>query len=494
MHKNDLFPRKNLVLIFICMSLLFLTGNTGCGVDEDRKFIKMELEDYSQMGWVEAFDALHSLIKEQYAFTDWKSIDLNTLNSTIRPKIALAETASNQEDFATALLEYSRSFPDGHVHWGDEMIELINTNTKGSYGLGIIGLDDGKVIAHIVTPGGPAATTGAAGTRIDVGAEILEWDDVAITTAVSQASTLWRPNPASIATNEHKLYEQYRALTLGKVGATSKIKYKKSDGTGPFTVTLTTTDDNKAIKSQTKLWERVDDDDPITYKELPSGYGYIQLGTLESDDISTETLFNKFQEAMDYLTGRNVPGIIIDLRGNGGGSDDLAAKISGFFYSETTFYEYQNIYNAYNGKREILLPSADDSYIIGWDIPLNITPQTPFFTGPVVAIVNPDSASSAEGVALMIKNLPNGYVVSFYGTNGSFGMTGEGAKLPLNYSIGFPTGQSLNENKEIQLDSKNGVGGVSPDVRVPKTSARMINYVNNVDVELDYAVSYLQSL
>lgn len=125
---------------------------------------------------------------------------------------------------------------------------------------------------------------------------------------------------------------------------------------------------------------------------------------------------------------------------------------------------------------------------------MNITPQSPLFSGPVVAIVNPDTVSSAEGVAMAIKNLPNGHVVSLYGTNGSFGLTGGEACMPLGYTISFPTGQSLDENKVIQLDSTNGVGGVTPDVRVPRTSARMIDYANDIDVELAYAVAYLQLL
>ncbi|WP_245577082.1 S41 family peptidase [Maridesulfovibrio zosterae] len=293
------------------------------------------------------------------------------------------------------------------------------------------------------------------------------------------------------------MLEQYRALALDPVATKSKVKYLKSNGSGPFIATLTAVDDNRQIQTDTRLWNKVDDANPIKREILVSGYGYIMLGTLESDDISQDQLFNKFKEAMEFLTSNNVPGIIIDLRGNGGGSDELAAKIAGFFYSETTFYEYQNLYNAQTERLEIVLPSEDDSYIIGWDLPLNITPQSLKYTGPVVALVNPDSVSSAEGVAMVIKNLANGHVVGFYGTNGSFGMTGGGAKLPLGYEISFPTGQSLNINNKIQLDSQNGIGGIVPDVRVPRTSANMITYAKkdeNDDVELDAAVAYLQSL
>ncbi|NDV23743.1 S41 family peptidase [Desulfovibrio sp. JC022] len=489
--KNIYFSRNYATLAFAILSIFIFNGNTGCGTSPNHHpFVKTQAADYSGLSWTQAYDAFHALMQKQYAFSDWKSINWNTLDNTIRPKVVAAEAAVNADNYINALLEYTRSIPDGHVTWNSTAINGITTNTKGTYGLGIIGLDDGKVIANFVKAGGPANAAG-----IDVGSEITHWDGVPIATAVSQASTIWRPNPASIATNEHTILEQYRALALDPVGTNITVTYFKADGTGPFvTPALAAADDGGEVEFRTRLWDRVDEADPIKYEVLASGYGYIQLGTLESDDISFDQLFDKFKEAMEFLTGRNVPGIIIDLRANGGGSDELAAKISGFFYSERTFYEYQNIYNAYNEQREILLPSPDDTYILGWGLPLNIMPQYPQFRGPIVGIVNPDSVSSAEGVAMTIQNLENGYIVSFYGTNGSFGMTGGEAKIPLGYTISFPNGQSLDINKEVQLDSQNGIGGITPDVRVPKTSARMIDYANRVDTELAYAVDFLNSL
>lgn len=489
-HTSTVFPRKYTLLIIAILSIFIFNGNTGCGTSHGHHpFIQAKAEDYSNMGWLEAYDALHTLMQKQYAFGEWKNIDWNTLNKSIRPKIIAAETIVNQNNYATALLEYTRSLPDGHVTWGTKIFGIIMPNIQGCYNFGIAKLDNNKVIVTTVTAGSQAALDGMI-----AGDEILEWNDTAINTVATQTSTLWRPNPASMATTEHSIYEQYRALTLDPALTKSKVKFSRADGTGVTTNTYTAADDGMTIQDKTKFWNEIDDNNPITYKVLPSGYGYIMLGTLESDDFTYEQLFDKFKEAMEFLTGQNVPGIIIDLRANGGGSDDLAAKISGFFYSEQTFYEYQNLYNAYNEQREILLPSYDDSYIVGWGIPLNITPQSLQFTGPVVAIVNPDTVSSAEGVAMTIQNLPNGYVVSIFGTNGSFGMTGGEVKMPLGYQIKFPNGQSLNENKIVQLDSRNGIGGITPDIRVARTSPNMINYVNRVDVELAAAVSFLQSL
>lgn len=484
------FIKKNAVLFFAILSIFIFNGNTGCSSTSEQKiFKKVESQDFSDHSWIDAYDKFHALMVKQYAFGNWKNINWTALNNDIRPKVVTAEDSNDLNAYITALLEYTRSIPDGHVSWENAILNNIYPNIAGSYGFGIAELDNGKVIATTITPKGPAANAGML-----VGDEILEWNDIDINTAATNESILWRPNPASIATNELKKYEQYRALTLAPVNTSSRIKFSRPDGSAVTTVMLTAANDNTTIQQKTEFWKEIDDNEPIKYKILPSGYGYIQLGTLESKTISFDQLFDKFKEAMNFLTSRNVPGLIIDLRANGGGSDDLAAKISGFFYSETTFYEYQNLYNTYNDQRQILLPSQDDSYIIGWGIPLNITPQSPQFARPIVALVNPDTTSSAEGVAMAIRNLPNGYVVGLYGTNGSFGLTGGEVEMPAGYEINFPTGQSLDKFRMIQLDSKDGIGGITPTNRVPRTSENMINYVKRVDVEVNFAVDFLQAL
>ncbi|CCO23744.1 Peptidase S41 [Maridesulfovibrio hydrothermalis AM13 = DSM 14728] len=488
--KNVLFPRRHVVILFACMSFFLLSGNTGCGTNYELPPFKLPSDgDYTNMSFLGAYDAFHAQISEQYAFGEWKNVDWSGINNSIRPKIVLADAANSEDDYVTALLEYTRSIPDGHVHWGDKMAFFISTINNASYGFGMIGLDNGQVIANVVTAGGPAALGG-----MSVGDVILEWNDVPIATALTQASNLWRPNPASIATNELSLLEKYRALVLDPVNTVSKVKFSKSDGSGTVTAVLTALADGNAILNTTKLWNEVDGANLITYKVLPSGYGYIMVGALEDENVSEKELSAKFKEAMVYLTDRDVPGLIIDLRGNSGGSDDLAAEISGYFYSQRTIYEYQSFYNALTGQFEVIVPNAAGDGIIDRNRPLYIVPQLPQFTRNVVAIVNPDSVSSAEGVAMTIKNLPQGHVVSIYGTNGSFGMTGGKALMPRSYEIEFPHGRSLDKNGEIQLDSKDGIGGVTPDILVPRTSANMIDYANRVDVELKAAVAYLQGL
>ncbi len=475
-------------ILFICLSLIMLNACDNGGSVGEIPFQEAGVGDYTQMTWVEAYDALHKQVSEQYAFGEWKGIGWEKLNAVTRPKVVQAMESDDEAAFATAILEYTKSLPDGHVYTGGEnLIAMCLAHTNGSYGFGIMGLDDGRVIANIVTAGGPAGNAG-----MKVGDEILEWNGVSIADAVAQVSTLWRIKTNSLATDEHTLVEKYRMLVVDPINSQIEVTFLKSDGSGIITATLTSEDDNWTIFRETELWNKVNDDNPIQYEVLDSGYGYILLGALESETIPLKTLSAKLKEAMEFLTGQGVPGIIVDLRGNRGGSDDLAAEFAGYFYPETTFYEYQSYYNTLTGEFEIIYVGEDGTRTR--DIPLNIEPQTPQYGGPVVALVNPVTVSSAEGVAMTIKNLSRGHIVGFWGTNGSFGMTGGKALLPNGYEVAFPFGRSLDINEVIQLDSRNGIGGVAPDIRVPMTKENAVKVGAGEDVELEYAVKALEQM
>ena len=63
---------------------------------------------------------------------------------------------------------------------------------------------------------------------------------------------------------------------------------------------------------------------------------------------------------------------------------------------------------------------------------------------------------------------------------------------PGGYRIGYPFGRSVDQHGVVQLDSRNGIGGVAPNPRVPKTLEDVLAFAAGIDVELQYAVRYLR--
>lgn len=93
-----------------------------------------------------------------------------------------------------------------------------------------------------------------------------------------------------------------------------------------------------------------------------------------------------------------------------------------------------------------------------------------------------------------IKNLPNGKVVGFYGTNGSFGMAGDTVKMPAGYEIDFPYGQSLDKDKVVQVDSKDGVGGITPNKKIPMTLDNALKLAAGQDLILEQGLKELSQM
>jgi carboxyl-terminal processing protease len=87
-----------------------------------------------------------------------------------------------------------------------------------------------------------------------------------------------------------------------------------------------------------------------------------------------------------------------------------------------------------------------------------------------------------------IARAPRGQTLGFDPTAGYFGIDGGSIKLPGQIEVDFPIGASLDAKRRIQLDSDyTGKGGVSPQVRIPRTYDNMLAVGQGQDVELKAA-------
>jgi carboxyl-terminal processing protease len=84
--------------------------------------------------------------------------------------------------------------------------------------------------------------------------------------------------------------------------------------------------------------------------------------------------------------------------------------------------------------------------------------------------------------------------VGFYGTYGSFGMSGAEIRMPSGLTVEYPNGRSLDVRGDIQLDSDWRLeGGVTPDVRVPLTlETARAQFLERRDVVLQTAIGLLK--
>lgn len=488
------------MLFLQCLIMLAGCSSGGDAVDPRIGFQAPAPADYSTLSWTEAFQAAHAKFSREYAFSDWKGVDWAGLYSQFLPRIAQAQSAGDEKAYYRALQEYVLSIPDGHISLkatnAAVPLAVARELAGGGFGMAAAELDDWRVIAAAVVPNGPAALAG-----IQAGAEIVTWEGQPVKTAIERINVAAVPFKALTgdvggaspqATETHYRLEQVRLLTRAPIGAVVQIVYKNPGALVSQTATLTAVDDAGQSFSLVNFAKRPAMSDQVDYRILPEGYGYV-LVRMEMDLTNLggypTGVFQRFQEAITSFVTAGLPGVIVDLRGNYGGADRLAADMSGFFSATPSFYEYQEYYDQRTGRflRYTIDEHSPDTFVDN----ISITPQTPHFAGTVVVLVNPATISSGEGPAMGISRLPQGRVIGFHGTNGSFGMVGGAIVLPGGYQIGYPYGRSVDKNGVVNLDSRNGIGGVPPGLRVPKTLENVLSYASGTDVELQYAVKYL---
>lgn len=438
--------------------------------------------DLSQLDWVEAFDSLNQIMAYRYAYTSWKAINWEQKYAEAAPKIQQVINSSDTVLLTETLMEYLYSIPDGHVHFSGNLSAFERERLSGTFGLNMLPLHNGKIVANIVPEGFPAYEAG-----MRCGDEIISWNQQPIDDIPALEVYNYFGNfPTNYATAEGRLLSRYQVLSRAKPGTTTEITYV-SDAKGEiYTINLTAVEDEKQLQAEAYFLSipMPDFSDVITYDTLTDQIGYLSILWEDADAYTLEEIrlseaYLEVQSAISWFNALEIDKLIIDLRFNMGGIDILGSAIAGFFYDEPAFYEH-------------ISWDADNSFEVFFTV---ITqPEQPYFNGDVVVMVGPNCISTGEGIPMMLQRLPNAQLVSFWGTNGSFGMAGEAVIFSDSlFGIQYPFARSLNENEQIQLDSNADlIGGVHPGVRVPLTVENVKSlWEEDVDVELEYAKSVL---
>lgn len=473
-----MFRRVVLVLLFLgCLSgcQTARVGHTGLKVPvPSLSFIGLPWPglgegDLEGMAWDNAFVAMKGRMQHEYPFTEWKAIDWDALEAKYRPRIKAAQDAKDDEAYYLALREFLYSIPDGHVGISDVPEYRLHA-IGGGYGFALVRLDDGRVIACVVDKGGAAEKLG-----MKWGAELLSWNDRAMAESAAAVSVLWAPEPP--ATPVDRVREQYRLLTRAPVGTKVRFTFKNPGDTATQTAEIEAYQDHYVSLELAAMFEAAfrDESDPFSATFLPGDIGYLKMQGIGAT-LSVPFPERAFAKSMQVYLDHGVKGLILDLRRNRGGSDELAAKLCGHFFTVEQPYKDVQTYNesakafTQDGKRSV-----------------NITPAQPAFTKPVVVLIDSSTLDAGEGIVAALKRLPNVRTVGDAATHASFATTGGGMTMPTGHTVLYPIGRALDEHGKILLESdREGNGGIAPDVRVEITQETVQRrFVKNEDVVLE---------
>jgi len=424
--------------------------------------------------WSRAFDALCAKLAAEYPFTRWKEIDWAALDARFAPRIRDAEAHRDDRAYYRTLRAFAWSIPDGHVDLRGDDRGLREAEAGGGYGLGLAELDDGRVMAARVDPGGSADRAG-----LKVGSEVLAWNGGPVRAALERVGVDWSEEPPAVA--EGRRLEQLRFLTHGRVGARAAVGFRRPGAPAASTAEMVAVPEAYPRPTGTR-WD-VFFGDPVSTRTLAGGTGYIQV------KFELPTLWDLLPErevrsALRRFLAAGAPGVVIDVRGNTGGQDEIVPRITAFFHPRPRIYEIAGLYDPATA---LFRPHPETA--------VRVLPRPPYWPRRVAVVVNADTFSAGEGIPLALRGLPNVAIFGWRGTQGSFGVGEKTVHLPDGLDFVFPQGQSLDGRYQIQLDSDaRGRGGVPPDHRVPLDKAAFdAAFLQGRDVVLEAAVGWINA-
>ncbi len=482
--------RLRQISTMVVAPLLVLTMASNAHATE---YVPPVPRDLSEMTWTQAFDALVAKMSREYAFTQWKDIRWEQLAREYRPRIEAAQKRGDATAYLLALREFTHETHDGHVtirsETGESELAVRRELAGGGFGLILNRVAGGDVVVTWVQRRGPAWKAG-----IRRGAVVSAWNGTPISSALRRTSTALAPNQP---TKERIRIERLRFLVRAPIGAKRTIRFANPQ-MPPRTVRLRAVDDgDKTLRmTDSSVFAKGMPKRMVTSRVLSGNVGYVRVKA-EIDlpagypGDHTPTL-KQFRATIRELQKKRVSALVIDIRGNAGGLDQMVADMMASFYTKRSFYEYQSYLVPETGRFQIWKTDDQTGDYLDRNQGIWIEPGKRPYTGPIAVLIDNGCISSCEGVAMGLSRLPNATLVGFYGTNGSFGMVGDGVLMPGGQQIGWPFGQSLDRRKRIQIDSRDLVGGVAPDVRVPITVRTMGRTLQGHDVLLRTALRELE--
>lgn len=256
------------------------------------------------------------------------------------------------------------------------------------------------------------------------------------------------------------------AKIRGKLGTTVTLTVKKPNGT---------TKDISLVREEVIMDEGFAKSEIISLEGVINNVGYINLPKFYADFEDNSGRFSSIDVAkeVEKLKKENVNGLIIDLRNNPGGSLNDVIKMCGLFIEKGPIVQVKS------RDRKPYQKDDDDSGSFIYD-------------GPLVILVNKNSASAAEIMAAALQDYKRAVII---GSQSTYGKGTVQAFFDLDRAVrGNDAVKPLGEVKAtIQKYYRINGGstqlkGVTPDIVLPD----IYNYIKTGEEENKHAMSWSQ--
>lgn len=446
--------------------------------------------NHTRESYSESFHSFVEDLDRTYVLKEWKELDLAALESKYMPMVKNAEQEQDPAKFADAVTMFCHELHDGHVGVAAEYNEnkYRSVFERHEYGLAMVKLDSGEVIA--VCTGEEVRKLG-----IEDGTVITKWGGK----PVLQAAEEDVPDLGLPVKSNEDLVAVTELSAVG--GSTVEVAFIDKDGTEK-TVTLSdlgemhTKDEALAALSRRPVI-RSDEDleafcgENFTTKMLTADCGYLRLTQEETDNALQDILGyysgdhkwarEMLRQKLRDLRDQGMEKLIIDLRGNMGGYDEIGCALCSLLTDEDWFGQGLGVRK--NGQYTCVSEHG-------------IKGDGEFAGLETVALTGYRCVSAGDGTSLYLSKLPNVTLAGITDPNGSNQETGGISVLAEGIVyVRYPIGLIMNGEGEPNIDTRADRISRDPvEVRIPLDyEGAMKIFHDNEDYELDWALEYLEN-
>ncbi|MBA3874088.1 MAG: PDZ domain-containing protein [Anaerolineae bacterium] len=397
-------------------------------------------EDFSNLSYSKAFDAMIDMFQKKYAYTELKNIDWAAKKAEFAPRIADAEKNNDSAAYQQALRDFIWSIPDGHLSAPVDNTEFA-TATGGGLGMAIRQLDDKRVIVNYLLDGGPAESAG-----IKLKADIVSINGKPIDDALS-ATVPW----SSPFSSDHvRRLQQLRYVIRFPVDTDVSVEYKNPGETTTSTAKMKTVDERTSFAFSSLNKGLTGVELPVEFKLLDNGYMYVKVYSFFD---STRLTIQLWERMITALNQSQLPGLIIDMRQNGGGSGFLADEMAAYFFNEEVDTGNTESYDEALGKF-YSDPNLESKFIL--------PPENMRYNGKIALLVGPSCFSACEYFTYDMTLQDRAAIVGQYPTGGLGGGQTTYA-MPDGVNLQYSTGRNEDAKGNIIIEGT----GIAPTVKVP---------------------------
>ena len=472
------------VLAALAVSVVFLFELLGTPI----------VHNYTRMSYTESFKKMLQALEKEYCLNSWKKIDYEYLLNEYLPKVEEAEKNKDETAYAAVITEVTYRFFDSHLYANleDETYESVMNRLCGNdYGLSMVRLDDGSVIAVLVEPEKGMIYEKPCDLNkqgIHDGTRIIAWDGKDINEAIANVECISPFMQFPVKSNE----DFFRpAFLAGKGGDTVDVTFIDDSGNEKQVKLNKLGDYSERLPGVFIEFLQLHNYNPnfLTYM-IDDKCGYMLIRTEHYDTIKDNLAVLKegyypeltefYAKKIEELKSKGMEYLVIDIRNNVGGYDNVAGALASLFTTE---------------KKHLCAFGYEDAQ--GYHITENeyIFPDGRYKDLPVVVLVNAQCVSAGDGMAKFLGECDNVTLMGITTSGGVNQNNGGLIYLTKNIAVSYPIALTLSSEGVPLIDTDSTrVTRIPLEAKIPMTKefALKMSVTDGEDPMLDYVVKYLE--